>query len=77
MGEKNSQIYRLIYLDFLRVISILAVLIIHVAGEKITECDVNSAEWMTMNVYDSVSRWGVSVFIMISGALFLSKKHCQ
>lgn len=27
--------------------------------------------WWISNVYDSISRWGVPVFVMVSGALLL------
>ena len=36
--------------------------------------DVNRVEWAIFNFYDSAVRWGVPIFVMISGALFLNKK---
>lgn len=30
-------------------------------------------EWNMMNFYDSISRWGVPILVMISGSLFLSR----
>ena len=34
---------------------------------------VNTYEWQTMNFFNSISRWGIMIFIMISGALFLNR----
>ena len=48
-----------------------AVMILHVAASKWGETDVDSVEWCAMNFYDSIVRWVVPVFVMISGALFL------
>lgn len=62
---------RLYYLDYLRVFSTIAVIVLHAASQKWSSVDVESAQWMTMNVYDSLVRWCVPVFVMISGALFL------
>ncbi|WP_051145293.1 acyltransferase [Butyrivibrio fibrisolvens] len=69
--DKNTS--RIIYLDYLRIISAFFIIIIHVAAQNKYVTDVNSYEWQVFNVYDGMSRWAVSVFIMISGALFLNK----
>lgn len=67
---------RVEYLDYLRAIATIAVVAIHVACMKIMLTDVKSDEWMAINVYNSMLRWSVPIFVMISGALFLdaSKK---
>ena len=44
----------------------------HVAASNWYSTDVNSHEWQAMNFYDSIVRWAVPVFVMISGALFLN-----
>lgn len=64
---------RIAYLDSLRVVAILAVIMIHVAAQNWYSQDVNSAAWKTFNFYDSISRWSVPAFVMISGALMLDK----
>ena len=35
--------------------------------------DINSFEWRIMNLFDSISRWSVPIFVMISGSLFLNR----
>ena len=64
---------RIAYLDSLRVVAILAVIMIHVAAQNWYSQDVNSAAWKAFNFYDSISRWSVPAFVMISGALMLDK----
>ncbi|MBR0242642.1 acyltransferase family protein [Candidatus Saccharibacteria bacterium] len=64
---------RIIYFDRLRIIAIFAVVFLHVAAQNYTSIEVNSFEWAVFNFYDGLVRWGVPVFVMISGALFLSK----
>lgn len=65
---------RVDYLDALRVIAIVFVLMIHTIFQSFNNMSVHSWEWQTMNIYDSISRWSVPVFVMISGALFLDGK---
>ncbi len=64
---------RVAYLDWLRVISIFAVIVLHVAAQNWYKTDVNGIRWQTFNVYDSLVRWSVPVFVMISGALMLGR----
>ena len=45
----------------------------HVAGNIWNNTDVHSYEWAVSNIWMAVARWPVSVFFMISGALFLSR----
>lgn len=65
------------YLDIARIVSMAAVVMIHTAAQYWHTFDVTSADWMACNVYDGMARWGVPVFVMISGALFLSPKKEQ
>ena len=67
--EQNKT--RIVYLDTLRIFATFAVMILHVAASKWGETDVDSVEWCAMNFYDSIVRWAVPIFVMISGALFL------
>lgn len=62
---------RLIYLDALRVIAAFAVVVVHVVSRSWYTVDVDSAQWFWLNLFDSMARWCVPLFVMISGALFL------
>ncbi|MFA5159988.1 MAG: acyltransferase family protein [Candidatus Omnitrophota bacterium] len=64
----------LLWVDLLRVIATWCVILIHVAADVITEWHVLPKDWWwTANVYDSLARGAVAVFIMLSGALLLPK----
>lgn len=65
---------RIAYFDRLRVLSILAVILLHTSAINHGTLNSRSIAWQTLNLYNSISRWCVPVLIMISGALFLSRK---
>ncbi len=62
---------RIIYLDLIRILSIFAVVLIHISACDWLTLSVTSFNWQVLNVYDSLSRWCIPVFIMMSGGLFL------
>lgn len=70
MSNTNN---RVIHFDILRIIAALAVIMIHVSAQYLHSIDINSPEYNAVNFWDSLSRWAVPIFIMISGALFLSE----
>jgi surface polysaccharide O-acyltransferase-like enzyme len=59
------------YINILRTIAIIGVIIVHSAGPLLSITD-NESYWWTGNVYDGLVRWCVPVFVMISGALLLN-----
>ncbi|MEM9805350.1 MAG: acyltransferase family protein [Cyanobacteria bacterium P01_D01_bin.56] len=61
-----------IWLDNSRVVSILAVILLHVTIIVMVSNDIGSTYWWFGNIYNSSVRWCVPVFVMISGALLLS-----
>lgn len=63
---------RIVYLDFLRIISIVGVIVIHVTSIGYLESDVNSTFIISV-AYNSLFRWSVPIFFMITGCLFLRK----
>lgn len=66
---------RTVYFDFLRIIAIFAVVVLHVSAKNFYGAKADTLEWQAFNFYDSIVRWGVPVFVMISGALFLNGEH--
>ena len=64
---------RIVYFDYLRVFATVAVVILHAAAQNWYFADPSGLDWNILNFYDSIVRWGVPAFIMISGALFLSR----
>jgi surface polysaccharide O-acyltransferase-like enzyme len=59
------------YINILRSIAIIGVIIVHSAGPLLSITD-NQSYWWTGNIYDGLVRWCVPVFVMISGALLLN-----
>ena len=63
---------RLVYMDWLRVLATIAVVTIHVSAGYVSVLDANNASrWMAGNLFESISRASVPIFVMISGALLL------
>lgn len=48
-------------------------MILHISGQNWYTTDVNGFAWQTFNFTDSIVRWCVPVFVMISGSLFLNR----
>lgn len=67
---KKSETQRIIAFDVMRIVAIFAVIWLHFSSQRFN-LSFPSTEWEIRNVYDSMVRWGVPVFVMISGALFL------
>lgn len=62
---------RVCYFDVLRVVSIFFVIVIHVTSAGMKLCAPVTAVWRVNWLVNSISRWAVPVFFMVSGALFL------
>ncbi len=71
--KTNEETDRIVYIDYLRVFATLAVIILHVSASNWYITDVNGIQWQTFNFYDGIVRWGVPIFVMISGAIFLNR----
>lgn len=63
------------YIDFLRFIAAIAVIMIHVLGPfRYLYGEIPDSDWLAAAGLNSLTRWAVPVFMMISGALLLSSK---
>ena len=65
---------RTYYFDYLRIAATLAVVVLHVAAKGLYLSEVGSFNWHVVNIYDSITRWCVPIFVMISGSLFLKRE---
>lgn len=67
---------RVLFFDLLRCVAAVAVIAIHVLAPYRDELgQIPFGEWATAVGVNSVSRWAVPVFILITGALMLSDKR--
>jgi surface polysaccharide O-acyltransferase-like enzyme len=67
----ENKAHRIIWLDLLRVIAVFCMMVLHVCASQFDELTVTSSSWQTLNMYDSIVRSCVPVFVMISGVFFL------
>ena len=65
---------RLVYADLMRVAAMLAVIVIHVSAGWLESLPVGTADWHALNLWDSLTRWAVPVFVMCSGMFLLDPK---
>lgn len=72
MSKENQ---RLVYLDMLRILATLGVIVLHCSCYGFNT-DSLCPSWYYAMIWDSLVRWSVPVFVMISGALFLTPKKC-
>lgn len=63
-----------IYIYYLKIISSFAVIVLHVSAQRWSKFDIYSTNWMITNIYNSIFRCAVPLFIIISGAIFLNKE---
>ena len=64
---------RIIYLDVLNILAILAVISMHMNG--IVHINPNIRAWNTSLIIDCIMYWAVPVFMMISGATLMNYRE--
>lgn len=72
-GHKGTE--HQLYIDVLRVIACFSVIMLHVSAQTWYDVPVESRTFKISNSYDALFRFGVPVFVMISGALFLAPER--
>lgn len=71
--QKGSQRERNMALDVARILAIFAVVLTHSSGGFVERYELFSSEFIWGNIFDAISRLGVPLFVMISGALMLDE----
>ncbi len=66
---------RLLHYDILRIIAAFSVVMLHSSAVFWYDFPVTDTNWLITNSYDALFRFGVPIFVMISGALFLSPER--
>ena len=72
--DKKGIITRNISFDLLRIICAFSVVVLHVSAQYIIINEVDSLFFRLSNFLNSISRFGVPIFVMLSGVLFLSEE---
>ncbi|MBM9604057.1 acyltransferase [Desulfopila inferna] len=62
---------RLLWAEIMKMTAIFAVILLHVSAPFLVPF-ARTPEWWIGNIYDSLSRWCVPLFVMVSGALLLA-----
>jgi surface polysaccharide O-acyltransferase-like enzyme len=61
-------------ISILRIVATFSVILIHISGPEVVNFGkISNFEWNVANFYDSISRYAVPVFFMISGSLLLGR----
>jgi len=71
INTSQSKEERFYYMDLLRIYTIFCMIVLHVSGSYWESQPVTGLQWNVFNMYDSLVRFCVPVFVMISGALLL------
>lgn len=72
VGRLNSD--KILYLDVLRAWACISVVVIHVSAYY-TQAEVTGMDYLIGNVFNSIARAAVPLFVMISGALMLDESY--
>ena len=71
MESVNSQKSRILYIDILRVLASISVVFIHCATMVHNVDLIHTKQWLVSDLINSLARWCVPIFFMISGATTL------
>lgn len=67
---------RVLYADYIRAIACLFVVVIHVSGSSSWyNIDVHTNEWAILEIYNTLVRCAVPLFVMLSGIFFLDPER--
>src|SRR5574344_720360 len=66
---------RVYYFDYLKIFSILGVILIHLISKNWYMLDINSTNFKVYTLIDSIVRFCVPIFFMISGSLLLDDNY--
>lgn len=73
MQEKTGG-QRKVHIDLLRILACFGVVVLHTSALYWYYLPVESVDWLVCNAYDALSGFGVPVFVMVSGMLFLGRE---
>lgn len=65
---------RQLNMDLLRILACFSVVMLHCSAQFWYDLPLLSGNWLIANFYDAAFRFGVPIFVMLSGRFFLSKE---
>ncbi len=74
MADMNHR-GRIMHYDLLRIFAAFSVVMLHSAAQYWYTLDIYGRDWIIANTYDAIFRFGVPIFVMISGALLLNPQY--
>ena len=72
--QKKGSGQRKVHIDLLRIVACFCVVMIHVSAMFWYRLPIESAGWQSCNAYDALASFGVPMFVMVSGMLFLGRE---
>jgi surface polysaccharide O-acyltransferase-like enzyme len=64
---------RLVHYDLVRIIAMFAVVVVHTSGTFYRAlAPVTSVDWQVSNIYSTMGKFSICIFIMVSGMFFLN-----
>lgn len=71
-AKESAPPQRIINYDILRVVACFSIVLLHVSGGRLSDVSMNSNEFLVMMSLDSLTRFAVPVFFMLSGLFLVS-----
>lgn len=72
--QDKTSTKRWIYLDVCKIVSIFLVVMMHVSAGSWGNAGFQSADWYIIGVFNVLSRFGIPLFFMLTGALLLNEE---
>ena len=66
---------RILWVDWAKFLAIFAIILIHSSSSFLTSLPLFKGSWFISLFFEAIARWGVPVFIMVSGYLLLRKEY--
>lgn len=71
----TDHVKRVIWPDVIRIIAVLAMIMLHAAAAGFGRFGARTVSWQVCNLYDSLVRFCVPVFVMVSGMFLLNPER--
>lgn len=68
---------RVIKYDFLRIAASFSIVLLHVSASYWSVVDIHGGEFIVMTIYNSLTRFAVPVFFMLSGLFLVNKRKAD